>query len=281
MSLVMVTGAAAADLPAYTPTYVKAPPAPMWSWTGFYLGGYVGGAASQSVSTSDPTCQNAVAPCPAVGTPYAGTLPARYTLGSSMIAGGTAGYNWQLGQAVFGFEDEVGYIHMSGGAPFTTLLNGAPVGNPGGIANEAAFATLGNWYATFTGRAGFTGNYLFGSPTLIYAKVGAAATRFNTGVSTFNTPPFLFALINPTATDTIWGVAAGGGIEWSLGWNWSLKGEYEYLGFHHTTQPCANATTAGGAPLGAVFCTSTAVNGIHTGKVGLNYRFDWGGGPKY
>jgi outer membrane immunogenic protein len=265
MSLAMVAGASAADL------YVKAP-SPAWSWTGFYIGGYVGDAASQSVLTPDPMLQPSSGCAPFCG--FAGTLPAQYSLGSSIIAGGTAGYNLQVGMTVFGLESEFGYIHMSGSAPFTTFTSGAPVGNPSGIANETAFATLGNSYATFTARAGFTGNYLFNSPTLIYAKVGAAVTRFNTGVSTFNTPPSTNDLINAAATDTIWGAAAGAGVEWALGKHWSLKGEYEYLGFHHTTQACSDETSAGGVPFpGSLNCTSTSVNGIHTGKFGINYRF--------
>jgi outer membrane immunogenic protein len=39
-TLMMVQGASAADIPA--PVY-KAPPAPIWSWSGFYFGGNVGG----------------------------------------------------------------------------------------------------------------------------------------------------------------------------------------------------------------------------------------------
>jgi outer membrane immunogenic protein len=285
MSLIIITGAAAADVPgaAGPPAQVPWPSGPpVWNWAGFYIGAYLGGAGSQSVSTPDPTCQNVVTGiCPSVGIPYGGTLPAQYTLGSSVIAGGTAGYNWQLGSGIFGLESEFGRIHSSGAAPFTVLLNGTSVPSPGAIANERAFSTLGNWYATFAARAGFTVNHLFGAPALLYVKGGAAVTRFNTGFSTLNTPPFVFDLINASATETIWGAVAGGGIEWALGRNWSVKGEYEFLGFHHATKACANSTTAAGALDGAIYCTSTAVDGIHTGKVGLNYRFDWGGGPKY
>src|ERR1700726_675688 len=88
ISMAMVASASAADM------YLKAPP-PAWSWTGFYIGGYVGDAASQSVSTLDPMLQPSSGCAPFCG--YANTLPAQYTLGSSAIAGGTAGYNLQVG----------------------------------------------------------------------------------------------------------------------------------------------------------------------------------------
>ena len=39
---VVSTSAVAADLPAKAPPYV--PPAPVWNWSGFYIGGHVGAA---------------------------------------------------------------------------------------------------------------------------------------------------------------------------------------------------------------------------------------------
>jgi outer membrane immunogenic protein len=254
----------------------KAPPhvTPIFTWTGFYVGGYIGGAAATNVTTPDPICQNSVAPCVA-GAGYAGTNPVSYGLKSSVIGGGKAGYNLQFGQSVVGVEGEYGYIHLPGSAPFTTFTTGAPAAPPGAIANETAFSTLGNWYATITGRVGLTGDYFSPewSQLLFYAKGGAALTRFSTGVSTFNTAPFAFALSNESATKNVWGMALGGGVEWAIDANWSVQAEYEYLGFRQSVQACGNETTAAGAPLGAIDCTSTGMPQVHTGKIGINYRF--------
>ncbi len=84
--------ALAADAPR---PYYKAPPAyaPMFSWTGFYLGGHVGG---QWGSVTDLT--------------FGGgdTDP------SGWIGGVLAGYNWQAGALVFGIEGDAGWGSTSG-----------------------------------------------------------------------------------------------------------------------------------------------------------------------
>jgi outer membrane immunogenic protein len=78
--------ASAADLPART--YTKAPVAPVaFNWSGFYIGGFVGGAfADRNATATDP--QSA---------PLAfyngGNLVNSYGLNSSFIGGGTIGYN--------------------------------------------------------------------------------------------------------------------------------------------------------------------------------------------
>jgi outer membrane immunogenic protein len=73
-------------MPVKAPVY-KAAPEPLFNWSGFYIGGNLGGAWERvdwdSVSL--------------VG------LPIR-TRGSGFAGGGPAGFNWQAGQAVFGVE---------------------------------------------------------------------------------------------------------------------------------------------------------------------------------
>jgi len=58
-----------------------------YDWTGFYLGGFVGGASSAQTNTSEPET-------PSFGSWYApGTSPYNYRTGSGFIGGGTLGYN--------------------------------------------------------------------------------------------------------------------------------------------------------------------------------------------
>jgi outer membrane immunogenic protein len=63
----------------------------------------------------------------------------------------------------------------------------------------------------------------------------------------------------------------GGGVEWRFARNWSLKGEYEYLGFG-----TKNFTTIGTTP---GFLPVTATNSVkdtaNIGKLGVNYRFGY------
>ena len=54
--------------------------------------------------------------------------------------------------------------------------------------------------------------------------------------------------------------------------NWSIKGEYLYLG----TQNTYTQTGLSGVGVPIAFSNSSSDPGIHTGKIGINYRF---GGP--
>ena len=71
-----------------------------------------------------------------------------------------------------------------------------------------------------------------------------------------------------STTQTTW--AAGGGLEYAFTPNWSIKGEYLYLATRETVTSTGITNTG---------FTNTNVHtdpGIHTAKVGINYRF---GGP--
>jgi outer membrane immunogenic protein len=57
-----------ADMPLKAPA---AAPPPAFSWTGFYLGGFAGGAGTRSVSNPDATNPGTVGPFPP-GTPVTG-----------------------------------------------------------------------------------------------------------------------------------------------------------------------------------------------------------------
>src|SRR5437870_4720407 len=89
-----LTGAAgAADLPGrYPPPVMKAPVySPMYNWTGFYLGLNGGGAWGHT------------------SWDHAGGFDV-----SGGLVGGTAGYNWQTGQFVFGLEGDIDWTHING-----------------------------------------------------------------------------------------------------------------------------------------------------------------------
>jgi outer membrane immunogenic protein len=71
---------------------------------------------------------------------------------------------------------------------------------------------------------------------------------------------------------TVWGVAAGACVEWMFNRRWSVKAEYEFLGFNKTVTGC------GILPVGAngqngTWCTQTSIGPVETGKVGVNYHF--------
>jgi outer membrane immunogenic protein len=65
------------------------------------------------------------------------------------------------------------------------------------------------------------------------------------------------------------GYTVGAGLEYLFAPNWSAKAEYQYYNFGNTT-----LTTAPVDAVGARFR-----NDEHSVKVGVNYRFGWGGAP--
>jgi outer membrane immunogenic protein len=246
--------AVAADLPARMP--VKAPPmvAPAFTWTGCYIGGFVGGAAqSRGVNAFDRNAYNGV-PRDAWG----------YDLDSSVIGGGTLGCNYQpVGSPfVLGLEGEVGYMRLTGSAfdPFTSVFNATT----GQILSSTR---VGDWYGMITGRVGYSWDR-----ALIYAKGGAAFVNVNTAVTDFVGVNQIAAANNGDMRAT-WTV--GGGVEWAFDPNWSVKAEYMFIGLHNSNDQAA----CGVANTGGTFCWDHDLQGIHTAKVGLNYRFNWGAAP--
>jgi outer membrane immunogenic protein len=120
------------------------------------------------------------------------------------------------------------------------------------------------------GRLGYASDKV-----LIYGKGGVAFVNksygFNDncsvvpcGIATLN--------INRSTTQTTW--AAGGGLEYALTSNWSVKGEYLYLATRETFTVSGTGVGGGGAPF--TDRNSHTDPGVHTGKFGINYRF---GGP--
>ena len=229
----------AADMP------VKAPMTPVFNWSGFYAGGFAGGAWTDHATTSDPCLVGAVCP---PGT-YNGTFPVTYSLGSSFIGGGTIGVNWQAAGSnfVIGLENEVGFLRLRG----TANISG------GGDTN--AFTKIGDWYDAYTVRLGFASNR-----SLIYAKIGGVSAGYQTGVVDA-TPP---VTLNTTTSKTLTGLAAGGGWEYAFAPNWSVKAEYLFLGLGKTVNHCGTVL-----PAAVIDCSSTKTGDVQTAKVGLNYLF--------
>jgi outer membrane immunogenic protein len=140
------TAAFAADLPARTYTKAPAYVAPVYNWTGFYIGAQVGGAfqGSSGFSTNDPL--------------VTGTRD-----DSSFIGGGVVGYNYQFAPNwVLGLEGE-----------FNGLSNNRHTFTDG----TDVISTKNDWLASVTGRLGYTWGV-----GMIYAK-GGAAFRDNGGIA--------------------------------------------------------------------------------------------------
>jgi opacity protein-like surface antigen len=208
-------------------------------WTGFYAGGFAG-AAYGSAKMGFPGIGDA-------GPQMAGAL-----------AGGTLGYNYQMGSWVVGVEGDAGWTNARGSVACT----GAFAGAPGGVLSGTDCADKADFIATATARLGYAWGH-----ALYYAKAGGAWTHEAFSVTCNNTPgtpclgPTGAPLVQTSAADDRLGWTAGYGVEFALTQNWSAKGEVNYIDFGSR-----NLTTPDGAVINA---------GIRTteGKIGLNYRF--------
>jgi outer membrane immunogenic protein len=250
----------AADMP------VKAPPPPaVFSWTGCYLGGYVGAAWGRHVDTADPRSTGGVFPAgtfynaPTANSGNGGLYS--YDLNDNPIFGGTFGCNWQSDRWVWGLEAEGGYLRLRGDAidPYSVALSAGDTHDD---------ARIGNWYAALTGRFGVAFDRV-----LIYAKGGVGFTHLKAHtIDACNTGTcgggLLFA--SESKDEAFW--VAGGGVEWAFSGNWSLKGEYLYLAVDSTISACGAGAAAAA---GSTFCADHDFKGVHTAKIGLNYRFGW------
>jgi outer membrane immunogenic protein len=184
----------AADLapigPGPAPVYTKAPP-PLWSWTGFYVGGNVGGAWGTSSATN-----------PFFGFQTTGDYPT-----SGIIAGGQAGYNWQFSSWVLGLETDMDWSDVKG-----TTSNG--------ICSGVVCTTSDSWLGTTRARFGYAVDHL-----LVYGTGGVAY-----GDVKFDVSPAAPFGANAATTRTGWTAGAGLEYAFTRNWSAKLEYLYVDLG---------------------------------------------------
>jgi outer membrane immunogenic protein len=237
LSVFVIAGrAGAADLPVATP------PPPAFNWSGCYVGGFVGGAWSDGDMTFTDLGNEQFRSYS--GGIVAGRLENQHSwnIGSdnSITAGGTGGCNWQpVGSPfVLGIEGEASYVKLEGSA-FDPLRSPTLAAATPDVLGKGK---IGNWYGMITGRVGYAWDR-----TLFYVKGGAAFVQVEASVAdacqTVATGCGNWIITTRDTTDTITTWTVGGGIEWAIYNNWSIKGEYMWDGL--TT--CGFAAAPGGA----------------------------------
>lgn len=192
LSLGVVGTASAADMA------VKArplpPPAPIFTWTGFYLGGHVGWGESREDWF---LIQNAVG------------FNFRH---DGVFAGGYAGYNWQVGSNfVIGAEVEGSWSDIRQSNVPCTIVQAAICQND--------VKALGS----VRGRAGLAFNQI-----LLYAAGGWAVAdlTYNRQFLPLGGGPFTSGV-----NDTRDGWVAAVGVEWMFANNWIGRVQYDHYDF--------------------------------------------------
>lgn len=109
---------------------------------------------------------------------------------------------------------------------------------------------------------------------LIYVKSGAVFTSTQAGFTdACNTGACGPGLLSTTKQATDTGYGLGAGIEYALPFEWSnnvsIKTEYLYFGINSTQ------TSSGSNAFGDIFTTTDKISGIHTAKIGVNYKFQF------
>lgn len=211
----------AADLPrrdtmAPAPVYVA--PAPIFTWTGFYAGLNFGYGLGKFDRAGGGVFGKA----------------------DGGVAGATLGYNYQVGQALFGLEGDYDW----NGAKNTNSVAGRGLGLGAATATGKVTDLL-----TARARLGYTVDR-----ALLFVTGGYAGATVKTSV------------VDPTLPNTFsssdWrsGYALGGGLEYAFTQNISAKAEYLYTNLGSKT---------------VLASPWTAPVGVHQNLIrgGLNYRF--------
>lgn len=246
--------------------------APAINWGGAYIGAYVGRAwadadfrtdAGVSTATSYFWSQSNI---DVVNQATTGPGNADATIGGVVL-----GYNAQQGKFVFGLEADIGAFNLkgsiSGGGPFPD-----PASSPFSFKSAATFET--DRLVTARARVGYTPR----PDLLFYATAGLAVTSVKvTNTYRDNAPED--GIGGSSNSDTRTGLVVGGGAEWALSRNWSLKAEYLYMDFGSVT----TKGTIDCGPGGVIVCTffNVTPNPFDTSvdltaqvvRIGLNFRF--------
>jgi outer membrane immunogenic protein len=165
---------------------------PVYNWTGFYVGGNIGGAWG----TLDVTDVNTGATVSPNNSGFAG--------------GGQIGYDYQMGSWVIGIRN---------------IFDGTSINNGATLSDGVFSGTVNShlhWFDALTARVG----YLMQPNLLFYGQGGAAWTSWD--ITAFNGSGVQTGEISG-GNRTGW--TAGLGLEWMFLPHWSTFLEYNYMGF--------------------------------------------------
>jgi outer membrane immunogenic protein len=231
----------AADLPAAAPISQPAYLPPVYSWTGFYIGGNIGAGWSGLSDTN---------------TNFSDTLGSTFSASTNaqFLGGAQVGVNYEFANGiVIGAEALFDWASNSQNAIVTAT-------DPTGTVAANIGTSNARWLTTVSGRLGYAWDRV-----LLYAKGGGAWVATNTpAISVAGTPASFISISNTTSS----GYTAGFGVEWAFSGNWSVRAEYAYIGLPNQTFTVAPAAPTFG---GDVITFSNRNISMVTGAI--NYKF--------
>jgi outer membrane immunogenic protein len=282
-----VSFADAADLSARP--YTKAPiaaPAPIFSWTGFYVGANVGGGWGDR--TVDYVPNDVVARISIGNEPAPFAIPGSAFKTSGFLGGVQVGYNYQVGANwLLGIEADFNGADIAGQGESRSTRGGGTV-----LRATLPVEEQIKWFGTVRGRLGalptpnlltyVTGGFAYAQVnhrgSAIYGDTNSIIANSGGGVSVTcghgGTEPL--TCYTGSASNVAFGWTAGGGLEYALGPNWTIKGEYLFISLDgNSIRETAVQTVANGTGPSS-FNGNFSRASFHVGRIGVNYRF---GGP--
>ncbi|RIA56424.1 outer membrane protein [Dichotomicrobium thermohalophilum] len=257
-----VSPASAADLSRYEGSLKDTEPvyAPAPIWTGFYVGAHLGYTWAD---WDGPFAYDDVDNFPDITFDNS----SQSLSGDDWLGGLQFGANHQIGRWVLGAEVDVSWTGADDSTsfvPYPTGLDSDNTGEP--IWDVRAEMEM---FGTARARVG----YLTRDDLLLYLTGGLAWAEVESDISvlfpdpTFETP---FENARGSVDETHLGYTIGGGLEWMVADNWTLKGEYLYFDLEDEDYAYVGRTAAGNR-----YGTDRYGPDLdgHILRVGVNYLF--------
>lgn len=261
-AVALVGSALAADLPSRAPPPVFAPPAPIFTWTGVYLGGQIGYAWTHGDSSIDSVGYDNL------GNAYYDSYSPQANA-NGVIGGAHVGYNLQINQWVLGLEGDVD------GSSLSKTANVSPYSNYYQDYIPTTVHSALDIQGSIRGRVGFAIDRV-----LLYGTGGVAFGGFRNSIDT-NYPGCFAATClfgvnfagHDSFSQTRVGWTAGAGVEYAVTNNWSIRAEYRFTQYGNSAGDLSNAYPAAylGERVNATWRRNLDENRV---QVGFSYKFD-------
>ncbi len=253
-----MTSAAAATAMAADLAPPPPPPAPeirpsVTDWTGPYLGAVVGGTCMDT-NFSTTTTYTVSDPANEANPAQTNNDPALN--GCGLSGGFVGGFNYQIGDAVLGFEGDFSWGQNKTGDHHDTTSAGDKIGEYYNV----------KWRTSLRARAG----WLMNNDTLLYVTGGPSWLRGE----------LEDILTSQKDTNTHVGYTVGGGLEHAVTENIHIRAEYMFSSYKTKDYGPYNCTAcvddvAGGDAVNENSSTVAhhSLDAIHTFRVGLTWNF--------